>query len=344
MAHLKVLFIGGSGIISASSVREAVRQGMEVTVLNRGTSTLRSLPEEVVRLTADVNDPEAVREAIGERHYDAVINWVNFVPAQVQRDIDLFSGRCDQYVFISSASAYQTPPARMPVVESTPLKNPHWQYSRDKIACEELLVAAYRERDFPMTIVRPSHTYDETLLPFEAKWNVIERMRAGKPVVVHGDGTSLWTITHSRDFAVGLVGLLGKEAAIGEPFHITGDEAPSWNQIFEAAAAAAGVAEPELVHIASETIAAEVPEWGPGLLGDKAHTMLFDNAKIKRLVPEFGRSTTPFKLGIREVVAWYDADPERRVSDPGVDEVQDRLIETYAPPPRKRRPVSSSAG
>jgi nucleoside-diphosphate-sugar epimerase len=333
MANLKILFIGGSGIISTSCVREAVRQGHDVTVLNRGTSRLRRQPEEVTRLTADSNDPDSVRRAVGDLHYDAVVNWVNFVPEQVRRDIDLFAGRCGQYVFISSASAYQTPPSRMPVVESTPLKNPWWKYSRDKIACEELLVKAYREDDFPMTIVRPSHTYDETLLPFEAKWNVIERMRAGKPVVVHGDGTSLWTITHARDFAVGLVGLLGKEAAIGEPFHITGDEAPSWNQIFADAAAAAGVAEPKLVHVASEAIAAAVPEWGPGLLGDKAHTMLFDNTKIKRLVPDFGLSTTPFKLGIREVVAWYDAHPEQQVTDPAVDAIQDRLIEAFGPRP-----------
>lgn len=332
MSNLKVLFIGGSGAISTSCVHEAVRRGLDVTVLNRGTTGLRALPEGITRLTADANDPDSVREAIGEAHYDAVVNWVNFVPEQIQRDIDVFTGRTDQYVFISSASAYQTPPTRMPVVESTPLKNPYWRYSRDKIACEELLVEAYREDDFPMTIVRPSHTYDETLLPFEAKWNVIERMRAGKPVVVHGDGTSLWTITHSRDFAVGFVGLLGKKDAIGEPFHITGDEAPSWNRIFEAAAAAAGVAEPRLVHIASESIAAAVPEWGPGLLGDKAHTMLFDNTKVKRLVPEFGRSTTPFELGIREVVAWHDAHPERQAA-PGADEIQDRLIEAFGPRP-----------
>ncbi len=331
MSQLKVLFIGGSGIISTSCVREAVRQGIDVTVLNRGTSNLRRLPEDVTRLTADSNNPDSVRETIGDAHYDAVVNWVNFVPEQVRRDIELFSGRTGQYVFISSASAYQTPPTRMPVVESTPLKNPYWQYSRDKIACEALLVEAYRENDFPMTIVRPSHTYDETLLPFEAGWNVIERMRAGRPVVVHGDGTSLWTITHSRDFAVGFVGLLGRDAAIGEPFHITGDEAPSWNQIFEAAAAAAGVEAPKLVHIASETIAAAVPEWGPGLLGDKSHTMLFDNTKLKRLVPEFGRSTTPFARGIREVVAWYDAHPEQRTSHPEADAIQDRLIAAFGP-------------
>ena len=333
MSALKVLFIGGSGVISAACVSEAVRQGMDVTVLNRGTTTLRSLPEGITRLTADGNDAEALRQAVGDVHYDAVVNWVNFRPEQVRRDIDVFTGRTDQYLFISSASCYQTPPTRMPVVESTPLKNPEWQYSRDKIACEELLVRAYREHDFPMTIVRPSHTYDQTLLPFAAKWSVIERMRSGKPVVVHGDGTSLWTLTHSRDFAVGFVGLLGKDAAIGEPFHITGDEAPTWNRIFEDAAAAAGVSEPRLVHVPSEAIAAAVPEWGPGLLGDKAHTMLFDNTKVKGLVPEFGLRPTPFKLGIREVIAWHDAHIDRRTVDPAAEAAQDRLIEAFEPRP-----------
>ncbi|GAB3228221.1 SDR family oxidoreductase [Glycomyces halotolerans] len=331
MSNLKVLFIGGSGVISTACVREAVRQGIDVTVLNRGESQMRLLPAEVARLTADAGDPDAVLAAIGDREYDAVVNWVNFVPEQVQRDIDLFRGRTGQYVFISSASCYQTPPVRMPVVESTPLKNPYWQYSRDKIACEELLVAAYRDIDFPMTIVRPSHTYDETMLPIHGGWTAVQRMRDGRPSIVHGDGTSLWTLTHSRDFAVGFVGLLGKSAAIGEPFHITGDEAPTWNQIFLDIASAAGVDEPELVHVASDAILASDPDWGAGLIGDKSNTMLFDNAKIKSLVPEFGRSTTPFKEGAREIIAWYDAHPEYQVVDDKLDSLMDRLAEAYAP-------------
>lgn len=331
MSTLKVLFIGGSGVISTSAVHEAVRQGMDVTVLNRGESRLRPLPDEVRRLTADSNDPEQVRAALGDAEFDAVVNWVNFVPGQVQRDIDLFTGRTGQYLFISSASAYQTPPTHMPVIESNPLKNPYWQYSRDKIACEELLVNAWREDDFPMTIVRPSHTYDHTLLPFDGGWTVVERMRAGKPVVVPGDGTSLWTITHSRDFAVGFTGLLGKEAALGEPFHITGDEAPTWNRIYRDIASAAGVDDPHLVHVPSDAIAASDPDWGAALLGDKANTMIFDNSKIKALVPEFGRNATPFKIGAREIVAWHDADPERKTVDAERDALMDRLAEAYAP-------------
>ena len=333
MSNLKVLFIGGSGRISTSCVWEAVDQGIEVTVLNRGTDKTRALPEQITRLTGDSNDPDSVLAAIGDEYYDAVVNWVNFVPEQVQRDIDVFTGRTGQYVFISSASPYQTPPTHMPVVESTPLKNPYWQYSRDKIACEELLVKAYREHDFPMTIVRPSHTYDETMLPFDGGWTVIERMRAGKPVIVPGDGTSLWTITHSRDFAVGFTGLLGKEAAIGEPFHITGDEAPTWNQIYRYLAEAAGVADPHLVHVATDAIVAARPGWGAGLIGDTINTMIFDNSKIKALVPEFGRRTTPYKQGAREVIAWYEAHPEHQVVDPEVDAVMDRLAETYSPRP-----------
>jgi nucleoside-diphosphate-sugar epimerase len=327
---VSVLFIGGTGRISTSCVREAVRQGMEVTVLNRGRTAERTLPAEVALLTGDAGDPQSVREALADRTFDAVVNWVNFTPEQVQRDIDLFADRTGQYLFISSASAYQTPPSHLPVTESTPLKNPYWQYSRDKIACEDLLVKAYRDRGFPATIIRPSHTYDETMLPFDGGWTVVDRMRSGKPVIVHGDGTSLWTITHARDFAVGFTGLLGKDEAIGEAFHITGDEAPTWNQIFNWVAEAAG-AEANLVHVASDAIAAADPRWGDGLLGDKAHSMVFDNTKVKRLVPEFGLGATPYKLGAREVIDWYDAHPDHQTVDPEADKTMDWLAERYAP-------------
>lgn len=331
MTRPKVLFIGGTGIISAACVERAVQVGLDVTVLNRGASSLRELPDRISRLTADVTDPQSVRDAIGDTRYDAVINWVNFTPDQVQRDLDLFAGRTGQYVFISSASAYQTPPTRMPVTESTPLKNPYWAYSRNKIGCEELLVEAYRRDDVPITIVRPSHTYDRTKTPFNGGWTMVERMRSGKPVVIHGDGTSLWTITHSRDFAVGFVGLLGRTEAIGEAFHITGDEAPSWNQITADVAAAAGVDEVQIVHVPSDVIAANDPDWGAGLVGDKAHTMIFDNSKIKSLVPEFGRSVTPYRQGAREVISWFDAHPDHKIVDEKMDALADRLAEAYAP-------------
>src|SRR5918997_2605215 len=267
----KVLFVGGSGIISSACSALAVERGMDLYLLNRGRSTDRPVPAGATVLRGDIRDPESVTKAIDGLDFDAVVDWVAFTPEHVRADVELFRGRTRQYVFISSASAYQTPPARVPVVESTPLANPFWQYSRDKIACEELLVRAYRDDGFPATIVRPSHTYDRTLIPTNGGWTDVARMRAGKPVVVHGDGTSLWTLTHTDDFAVGFVGLLGHPLAVGDTFQIMGTHAPTWNQIYTWLAHAAGVDEPELVHVASETVARVLPDAGPGLLGDKAH-------------------------------------------------------------------------
>jgi nucleoside-diphosphate-sugar epimerase len=257
-----------------------------------------------------------------------VVDWVAYTPDQVEADIELFRGRTGQYVFISSASAYQKPVARLPITESTPLHNPYWAYSRNKIACEERLVRAYREEGFPITIVRPSHTYDRTRLPFQNRYTVIDRMRKGQPVVVHGDGTSLWVLTHHRDFAKGFVGLLGNPHAIGDAFHITSDEVLTWDQIFTILARAAGVAGSRLVHVPSELIAAFDPDWGAGLLGDKAHSVIFDNSKVKHLVPDFA-ATIPFSQGAEEVIAWIDADPARRVVDPEANVLLDRIIAAY---------------
>lgn len=329
MSALKVLFIGGSGIISSACSALAVEQGLDLTVLNRGSTTTRPLPDGARVLQADVRDPASVREALGDEEFDVVVDWVAFTPDHVRTDVELFTGRTGQYVFISSASAYQTPPLRVPVRESTPLRNPFWQYSRDKIACEELLTAAYREDGFPVTVVRPSHTYDKTLLPFDGGWTVVDRMRRGKEVVVHGDGTSLWTLTHHRDFARGFTGLLGNERALGEAVHITSDEALPWDAIYRTVAAAAGV-EPRLVHVPSDAIAAADAEWGAGLLGDKAHSMVFDTTVLRTLVPGFA-ATIPFARGAREVVEWYDADPSRQVVDAHMDGVMDRLVEAYRP-------------
>ncbi|WHP60361.1 NAD-dependent epimerase/dehydratase family protein [Arthrobacter sp. KFRI-F3372] len=328
----KVLFIGGSGIISAHCTRSAVEAGMDVYVLNRGSNDLREIPDTVTRLAGDSRDRLSIADAIGDLTFDVVVNWVNFTPDQVKQDIDLFTGRTGQYVFISSASAYQTPPTHLPVLESTPLRNPFWEYSRNKIACEDLLTDAYRTDGFPVTVVRPSHTYDETMIPFDGGWTVVDRMRKGKPVIVPGDGTSLWTITHSRDFAKGFTGLLGNTSAIGEAVHITGQETPSWNQIYNQVAAAAGVHAPALVHVASESIAAADPDWGAALLGDKSNTMIFDNSKIRSLVPGF-TATIPFSQGAREMIAWHDADPARQQVDARMDALMDRLAHTYAPRP-----------
>ena len=324
MSAPTVLFIGGSGAISSASTRLAVERGLELTVLNRGESTARPLPEGVEVLRADVRDAASVREALGDRHFDAVVDWVAFTPEHVRTDIELFTGRTGQYVFISSASAYQTPPARVPVVESTPLRNPFWQYSRDKIACEQLLVEAYRQSGFPATIVRPSHTYDKTLIPLDGGWTVIDRMRRGQEIVIHGDGTSLWTLTHHADFATGLVPLLGHPRTIGEAFHITSDDVLTWDQIAQALAAAAGT-QARIVHIPSDVIAAADPEWGAGLLGDKAHSMIFDNSKLRSVVPDF-RPTIPFEQGAREIVAWYDEDSSRRRVDADRNALLDRLV------------------
>jgi nucleoside-diphosphate-sugar epimerase len=327
MADLRVLFIGGSGIISAACSRLAAERGIKLSVLNRGATHLRPLPPEATVLHGDIRDHLAAREALGDLEFDAVVDWVAFTPEHVQADIELFRGRTGQYVFISSASAYQTPPARVPVTESTPLRNPFWQYSRDKIACEDLLVEAYRQTGFPATIVRPSHTYDRTSIPFDGKWTALARMRAGKEVVVHGDGTSLWTLTHSADFARGFVPLLGHPRTIGDAFHITSDDVLTWNQIAEALAAAAGVTA-RLVHVPSDAIAAADAAWGAGLLGDKSHSMVFDNSKLRSVVPDY-RAEIPFEQGAREIVCWHDEDPARRQADARLDAVMDKLVAAY---------------
>src|SRR4051794_8590961 len=321
---LDILFLGGTGIISTASVRLAVARGHRVTVLNRGQSSTRSVPPEVEHLVGDVSDPASVDAAVGGREFDVVAQFRAFTPETVRSDVARFTGRTGQYVFISSASAYQKPPASLPVTESTPLKNPFWQYSRDKIACEDRLVGAYRDADFPMTVVRPSHTYDDTRLPTLGGWTDIARMRAGRPVVVHGDGTTQWTLTHTDDFAVGFVGLLGRPEALGNAYTITGDSAPTWNQVYEWLARAAGVEQPRLVHVASETIAAAVPELGPGLVGDKAHSMVFDTSKLRALVPEF-RTTIPYSVGAERIIAWFDAHEEAQQVDPDLDARFDEL-------------------
>ncbi|HWG65064.1 MAG TPA: NAD-dependent epimerase/dehydratase family protein [Streptosporangiaceae bacterium] len=324
MSSRRVLFIGGSGVISSACSWLAVEQGIELWVLNRGATGVRPLPAEARPLRGDARDPVSLRAAVGDRDFDAVVDWVAFTPGHVRDDMEFFRGRTGQYVFISSASTYQTPPSRLPVVESTPLRNPFWKYSRDKIACEDVLVSAYRDEGFPATIVRPSHTYDKTMVPFEGGWTVLARMRQGRPIVVHGDGTSLWTITHHRDFAQGFVPLLGHPRTIGEAFHITSDDVLTWNQIAGSLAAAAGVTA-DIVHIPSDTIAAADPDWGAGLLGDKAHSMVFDNSKLRSVVPGY-RAVIPFEQGAREIVAWHDEDPGRQVTNPRIDAVMDKLI------------------
>ncbi len=320
---MKVLFIGGTGIISSACAPLAVERGIELYLLNRG-QTSRPVPDGAHVLHGDIRDKASVKQALGDMTFDVVVDWIAFTPEHIETDLELFRGRTGQYIFISSASVYQTPPVNLPVTESTPLDNPFWAYSQAKIACEERLMQAYREEKFPITIVRPSHTYDRTAIPFEGRYTVINRMRQGKKVIVHGDGTSLWVMTHHKDFAKGFVGLLGNSHAIGESFHITSDELLTWNQIFEIFAQATGT-KARIVHIPSDVIARFNPDWGAGLLGDKSHSMIFDNSKIKRLVPDFA-ATIPFSRGVEEIIAWYDADPTRQVVDSALDQQMDEII------------------
>jgi nucleoside-diphosphate-sugar epimerase len=326
---MKVLFIGGSGIISTASTKLAIERGIELYLLNRGN---RAVPAGAISLQADINDVAAVQAALGDHQFDGVVNWVNFTPDQVERDIALFTGRTKQYIFISSASAYQKPVGHYLITESTPLANPLWDYSRNKIACEERLMQEYRTNGFPFTVVRPSLTYGDTQIPlvtnsWQKPYTIIQRMRQGKPVVVPGDGTSLWTITHNSDFAKGLVGLLGHQQAIGHAFHITSDESLTWDQFYQIVGDAIGV-QPKIVHIASDFISACMPDMLGSLQGDKVVSVVFDNSKIKRFVPDFCATTT-FAQGIRQTIANFDANPSLQEIDHELDAAWDALIEAY---------------
>src|ERR1035441_4168608 len=397
---MKVLFIGGTGVISTACTHLAVERGIDVTLLNRGRHSARP-PAGVNTLAVDIEDGPAVTHALAHASFDAVVDWIAFEPAHVERDIALFRGRTRQYIFISSASAYQKPashylitestPLANPrseehtselqslrhlvcrllffndtapteiytlslhdalpiyifissasayqkpashylITESTPLANPYWVYAQQKIACEERLMRTYREEGFPVTIVRPSLTYGDTQIAlainsWAKSYTVVDRMRRGKKVIVPGDGSSLWVITHNTDFAKGLVGLLAREQTIGHAFHITSDEVMCWDQWYRLTAEAAGV-EPRLVHIPSDFIAACVPEARGGLLGDKAVSVVFDNTKIKRFVPGYC-ATVPFTQGIRQTMAWFDADPARQQIDDEANARWDNLIEAY---------------
>ena len=328
---MKVLFIGGTGIISAACTRLALERGIDLTLLNRGHRSV-PLPAGAKTLTADIDDAVAVSQALADTSFDAVVDWIAFEPAHVERDIALFRGRTRHYIFISSASAYQKPATHYLITESTPLANPYWGYAQQKIASEERLMRAYREEGFPITIVRPSLTYGDSQITlainsWTKSYTVVDRMRRGKKVIVPGDGSSLWVITHNTDFAKGLVGLLAREQAIGHAFHITSDEVMCWDQWYRLTAEAAGV-EPRLVHIPSDYIAACVPEARGGLLGDKAVSVVFDNTKIKRFVPGYC-ATVPFTEGIRRTMAWFDADPSRRQIDDQANTLWDTLIDSY---------------
>jgi len=326
MHSLTALFIGGTGTISTSCVREAVTLGFDVTVLNRGESSkLHPLPDCVATLRADLDDDAAVAAALKGRSFDVVADFKAYTPDQVRRNVDLLRGNVGQYIFISSASAYDKPVRSLPITESTPLRNVHWQYSRDKIACEDYLVGLWRSEGFPGTIVRPSHTYDEYLIPLHGHWTQIARARAGKPMIIHGDGTSLWQMTHASDFAYMFAGVMGNPRALGEAYQIMGDEVLTWDAIARDLATAAGVPDAPIVHVASDSIAQLIPEMGPTLVGDKAHSVVFDSSKVRALRPGFVQKV-PFWRGAREIIAAYDAHPELAVFDEQVDAAFDKLV------------------
>lgn len=325
---MKVLFIGGTGNISTIVSKLAVSQGIDLYLLNRGERKVEIAGAKTI--TGNIYETESVKNALKDHTWDVVVNWIAFIPEHVRNDLEIFRGKTKQYIFISSASVYQKPPSYPVITESTPLSNPFWQYSRDKIECEEILVKAYQEEGFPVTIVRPSHTYDTTIPVTIGGWTeytIIDRMKKGRKVIIQGDGTSLWTLTHAEDFAKGFNGLLGNQRSIGHPVHITSDEVLTWNQIYESVANAAG-AELNAVHIASDFITKVAPGEKDGLWGDKSHCAVFDNSKIKSLVPGF-TATIPFSEGIKRTLAWFEADPKRMVVNPETNAMMDKIIAEY---------------
>jgi nucleoside-diphosphate-sugar epimerase len=327
---MKILLIGGSGTISSAVTQKLVSENHQVFVLNRGNNNDR-LPSSVHVLVADMANENDVAEIIKDHFFDAVCEFIAFHPSQIERDIRLFSEKTNQYVFISSASAYHKPSVNPYITEGTTLANPYWQYSRDKIACEEVLWNAYRQNNFPMTIVRPSHTYDERHIPLgvhgkKGFWQVIQRMLENKPVIVQGDGTSLWTLTHNTDFAEGFVGLLGNPKALGEAFHITSDESLTWNQIYQEIAKALHVPL-KLYHVTSDFLSAVGKQYDfeGSLTGDKSTTVIFDNSKLKSVVPTFS-AKVPFRKGVRLTLEYLEKHPECKVLDSEFDLFCDQVI------------------
>ena len=327
----KALFIGGTGTISSAITRQLAAEGKwELTLLNRGNRN-EGLPANVNILKADIDDEAAVEKLLAGTQWDCVCDFIGFVPAQVERDWRLFKGRTKQYMYISSASAYQKPAVSPFITEGTPLVNPYWEYSRNKIACEDFLMEKHRAEGFPVTIIRPSHTYDERSVPLgvhgdNGSWQVLRRMLDGKPVIIHGDGTSQWTLTHNTDFAKGFIGLMGNPHALGNAFQITSDETLTWDQIYQTIADILGV-ELKAYHVASEFLDEAGPyDFRGGLTGDKSWTVLFDNAKLKRAVPGF-QATVRFEEGVRWTIENILAHPELQKLDPAFDAWCDRVIE-----------------
>ena len=334
---MKVLFIGGTGLISSACSELAVARGFDLFILNRNVSTKYPLPAGAQLLVGDVHGDEAqLTHLLGRHRFDVVVDWIAFTRSDIERDMRLFDTNSGtgtgQFVFISSASAYQKPPQHYLITEETPLENPFWDYSRNKIACEERLMQAYRDKGFPVTIVRPSLTYGPSQIPlcvgsWQHPYTVIDRMKKGKKIILPGDGTSLWVLTWNGDFAKGFLGLLGNERAIGQAYHITSDEVLTWNQIYREVGRALGV-DPLIVHIPSDLIAAYDPDALGSLTGDKVNSSVFDNHKIKELVPGF-TCTVPWSKGVRRAIAWHEADPTRQTVDEKLNNIWDKILSEY---------------
>lgn len=327
---MKVLLIGGTGTISMAITKKLATEGHDVYLLNRGNRS-SEVPSNVKVIKADINNEEEVLDKLGDLKFDAVGEFIGFVPEQVERDVRLFKGRTKQYIYISSASAYHKPVADYKITEGTALANPYWEYSRNKIACEDYLMKEYRDNGFPVTIVRPSHTYDERSIPMgvhgdKGSYQVIKRMLEGKKVIIHGDGTSLWTMTFNEDFAKAYCGLIGNPHAIGEAFQITSDETLTWNQIYQCIADALGV-ELKAVHVSSELLTGlSNYDFEGSLTGDKACSVVFDNSKIKAAVPSF-KATIPFSQGVRRSIDYVLSHPECQIEDPEFDAWCDKVID-----------------
>ncbi|HBN82615.1 MAG TPA: NAD-dependent dehydratase [Clostridiales bacterium] len=328
---MKVLFIGGTGNISSAVSELTVSKGFDLYLLNRGTQNSLA-PKEATLIQCDIRDKSQAASVLKDYRFDIVVDWIAYEPEHIINDIELFKGKTKQFVFISSAACYERPPMNYLVNESCPLKNPYWGYAQKKIVCEDILVKEYRESGFPVTVVRPSYTYGDTLIPYvfnsrKSRWTLIDRMLKGKKVIVPGDGTSLFTVTHNTDFAKGITGLFGNVKAVGNAYHITSDEVLSWNQIIKIIADAVGV-EPDLIHIPSDFLSIMSPENRGGLLGDKSVSIVFDNSKIKQAVPDF-KALVPFTRGIKKTIAWFQSDPCRMVPDQAFDRLCDDIIDTY---------------
>jgi nucleoside-diphosphate-sugar epimerase len=331
---MKFLFIGGTGLISSACSELAVQRGHELFLLNRSASNKYSAPNGAQVIQADIyTDSAQVAKLMESHHFDAVVDFIAFTPQDIERDINLFRNRTNQFVFISSASAYQKPVKNYLITEETPLENPYWEYSRNKIACEERLMQAYRDEKFPVTIIRPSHTYGPSQIPFCVgswghPWTLVDRIKQGKPVIIPGDGTSLWVLTWNQDFAVGLMGLLGNHKAIGEAFQITSDEVLSWEQIYLEAYQAMGI-NPNVVHIPSDFIAKFDEHAIGSLIGDKSNSVVFDNSKIKKFVPEYN-CKVKWSEGARRSLAWFESHPEFQTIDHDAVKLWDKILEAYS--------------